>query len=139
MVSRDFEEALCNILEALSDLKGTLCIPKTAVLGAALIMSAAFALVVCRQGNGSPLKPTFLGPMPQMTDGKHDLSGIWLRERIVNPGTPEMLPWATALVQRRQADKLVDMPSARCLPMGVTLLGPTLTKFIQTSSVLVAL
>jgi hypothetical protein len=74
-----------------------------------------------------------------MVEGKPDLSGVWLRARVVNPATPEMLPWAAALVQRRVADNLIDMPSAKCLPMGVTLLGPTLTKFIQTSSVLVAI
>jgi hypothetical protein len=50
-----------------------------------------------------------------------------------------MLPWAAALVSERKQNNLKDMPSARCLPMGVSLLGPIVTKFVQTASVLVAI
>ena len=40
------------------------------------------------------------GPTPRMPDGKPDLSGVWYPQRIVDPGKPEMMPWAEAVFQR---------------------------------------
>ena len=50
-----------------------------------------------------------------------------------------MLPWAAALTRERIENHLNDAPSARCLPMGVSLLGPIVTKSVQTAAVLVVI
>jgi hypothetical protein len=102
-----------------------------------LCVCTRFACAAFAQGDRFPVKPPPSGPVPRMADGRPDLSGVWLRPRVVDAGTPEMLPWAAALAKQRAADNFKDMPSARCLPMGVSLLSPYLAKFIQTPSVLV--
>ncbi len=50
-----------------------------------------------------------------------------------------MLPSAAALTRERTENAFKDSPSARCLPLGVSLLGPILTKFVQTAAVLMVL
>jgi ketosteroid isomerase-like protein len=102
------------------------------LLAAALSGSTSFA-----QGDRFPVQPPPSGAAPRTLDGKPDLSGVWLRPRTVDPGRPEMLPWAVALLRERTEDNLKDAPAARCLPMGVSLLGPILTKFVQTHALLV--
>ncbi len=80
------------------------------------------------------------GPTPRMPDGKPDLSGMWLASFPKDPGNPEPLPWAAALIKERQATQNKDIPSSRCLPLGVvmsTFLFPY--KFVQTPRLLVML
>jgi len=112
---------------------------RTATVWFALCACSAFASAAFAQGDRFPKQPPRSGAIPRMIDGKPDLSGVWVRPRVVDPGSPEMRPWAAALAQQRAAENLKDMPSTRCLPMGVSLLGPILTKLIQASSVLVAI
>ena len=85
-----------------------------------------------------PAPPT--GPTPRMPDGKPDLSGFWA------PGPadqsedepPQGLPWVEAVVKARVANDLRDMPTARCLPNGVTQQAGR-GKFVQTPTLLVIL
>jgi hypothetical protein len=80
------------------------------------------------------------GPTPRMPDGKPDLSGMWLAAFPRDPGNPEPLPWAAAIIQERQANNNKDIPSSRCLPLGVimsTFLFPY--KLVQTPRLLVML
>jgi hypothetical protein len=63
------------------------------------------------------------GPTPRMPDGKPDLSGVWHPQRIVDPGKPEMKPWAEAVLKERAENQGKDFPQSRCLPLGLTLNG----------------
>jgi hypothetical protein len=77
-----------------------------------------------RNPDGSP---NLEAPAPRASDGKPDLSGIWLARRArfdlsqsLKPG--EVVPFqpaAKALFDERRANKSKDDPSARCLPTGL--------------------
>jgi hypothetical protein len=70
----------------------------------------------------SPHK-TPAGPTPHMPDGKPDLSGVWYPQRPVDPGKPEMKPWAETIFKERAENFHKDFPQGRCQPLGVLLSG----------------
>jgi hypothetical protein len=87
-------------------------------------------------------KPPLTGPAPRMPDGKPDLSGVWLPAIPIDSGfaQPEPLPWAAAVLKQRVEDHGKDIPSGRCLPLGVimsTFVFPY--QLVQTPKVLVML
>jgi hypothetical protein len=80
------------------------------------------------------------GPTPRMSDGKPDLSGFWA-PAPADPSEsvpPQGLPWVETEVKERIANDLRDMPTARCLPNGVTAQAGR-GKFVQTATLLVML
>lgn len=88
--------------------------------------------------NGS--HPTPKGPTPHTREGKPDLSGVWWPPKMVQPVEPVLLPRAAAIVKKWVATNAKDLPSARCLPNVVGLLGVVdVNKVIQTPTLLVIL
>jgi hypothetical protein len=78
------------------------------------------------------------GSTPRMPGGKPDLSGVWLPSFPTDNGNPELLASSAALLKERQANHGKDIPSSRCLPLGVvmsTFLFPY--EFVQTGKLLV--
>jgi hypothetical protein len=83
---------------------------------------------------------TPVGPTPRMPDGKPDLSGFWA-PGPTDPSEdepPQGLPWVEAVVKERIANELRDVPTARCLPNGVTAQAGR-GKLVQTPNLLVML
>lgn len=100
---------------------------------------------------GADGKPNMAAPAPKSTDGKVDLSGLWIAEdqkffmNLAN-GTKEedvpLLPWARALQQQREKNVHGDDPLGRCLPHGVPRIntnGMFPFKIVQTPGLVVIL
>ena len=72
-------------------------------------------------------KANLSAPAPHMADGRLDVSGIWLIDRVrfllnlaveLKPGETPFQPWAEELYNKRMADNGKDDPEAKCLPQG---------------------
>jgi hypothetical protein len=83
-----------------------------------------------------------VGPTPRTSDGKPDLSGVWLNGNysFSNMGGPLPLqPWAQELEAKRRATQGKDDPEARCLPTGVPRITPYPMQIVQSPTVVVML
>jgi len=58
------------------------------------------------------------GPVPLLSDGKPDLSGIWNGFGGSGQNAPDMLPWAAKVVADHRAKGGAEDFEARCLPGG---------------------
>jgi len=79
------------------------------------------------------------GAAPRMQNGNLDLSGYWSGGGSSDLGTPEFQDWALSLSRKRLADDLRDIPSGRCLPMGIVwpAIGGGPQRIVQSPGLLV--
>jgi hypothetical protein len=91
------------------------------------------------RGRGFRFPPGPPGPVPRLSDGKPDLTGIWNWDetRMVSQDTPEMLPWAEKIYQQRRATSSADDFETRCLPGGPPRSAPYHTALFSTPKLVV--
>jgi hypothetical protein len=88
------------------------------VLGTALAQDPAAPQAAGRgRGRGAPRKGP-AGPLPRLSDGKPDLTGIWNGFGGSGGDAPNMQPWAAKIVAEHRAREGADDFEARCLPGG---------------------
>ncbi len=94
------------------------------------------------------------GPVPRLSDGKPDLSGIWNGQQTVTPTgefesggpgsvpvntVPPMLPWAAKLQAERAKTLFADDFEARCLPGGPPRVPPYHIELFSTPKLVLML
>ena len=92
------------------------------------------------QGRGArPPGPP--GPLPRLTDGHPDLTGIWngFAGGARGADAPNMLPWATKVVADRRASQGAEDFEARCLPGGPPRAAPYHTALFSTPNLVLML
>jgi hypothetical protein len=57
------------------------------------------------------------GPTPRLTNGKPDLSGVWVGGPL-DLSRLDLQPWAEALLRERMDNHMKDWPPSYCLPAG---------------------
>ena len=88
-------------------------------------------------GRGAPKKGP-AGPLPSLSDGHPDLTGIW--NGFGGSGTtPNLQPWAAKIVADRRAANGAEDYEARCLPGGPPRAAPYHTSLFATPKLVLIL
>jgi hypothetical protein len=90
------------------------------------------------RGRGAPKKGP-AGPLPRLSDGHPDLTGIWNGFGGSGQAGPNMLPWAQQIVEERRAKNGAEDFEARCLPGGPPRAAPYHTAFFATPKLVLML
>jgi hypothetical protein len=109
------------------------------VLGTALAQDPAAPQAAGRgRGRGAPRKGP-AGPLPRLSDGKPDLTGIWNGFGGSGGDAPNMQPWAAKIVAEHRAREGADDFEARCLPGGPPRAAPYHTALFATPKLVLIL
>lgn len=79
------------------------------------------------------------GPVPRLSDGKPDLTGIWNGFGGSGQDAPDMLPWAAKVVADHRAKNGAEDYEARCLPGGPPRAAPYHTSLFATPKLVLML
>ncbi len=79
------------------------------------------------------------GPLPRLSDGHPDLTGIWNGFAGSGQPGPNMLPWAAKVVEERRAKNGAEDYEARCLPGGPPRAAPYHTALFATPKLVLML
>ena len=79
------------------------------------------------------------GPVPRLSDGKPDLTGIWNGFGGSGQDAPDMLPWAAKVVADHRATDGAEDYEARCLPGGPPRAAPYHTSLFATPKLVLML
>jgi len=90
------------------------------------------------RGRGAPRKGP-PGPLPRLSDGHPDLTGIWNGFGGSGQAGPDMLPWAQKVVEERRAKNGAEDYEARCLPGGPPRAAPYHTALFATPKLVLML
>ena len=80
-----------------------------------------------------------VGPLPRLSDGHPDLTGIWNGFGGSGQTAPAMLPWAAKVVEERRAKNGAEDYEARCLPGGPPRAAPYHTALFATPKLVLML
>ena len=90
------------------------------------------------RGRGAPRKGP-PGPLPRLSDGHPDLTGIWNGFGGSGQPNPDMQPWAAKIVEERRAKNGAEDYEARCLPGGPPRAAPYHTALFATPKLVLML
>jgi hypothetical protein len=90
------------------------------------------------RGRGAPRKGP-PGPLPRLSDGHPDITGIWNGFGGSGQPGPNMMPWASKIVEERRAKSGAEDYEARCLPGGPPRAAPYHTAFFATPKLVLML
>ncbi|MBV8728807.1 MAG: hypothetical protein JO336_03255, partial [Acidobacteriia bacterium] len=90
------------------------------------------------RGRGAPRKGP-AGPLPRLSDGHPDITGIWNGFGGSGQSGADMLPWAQKIVEERRAKNGAEDYEARCLPGGPPRAAPYHTSFFATPKLVLML
>lgn len=79
------------------------------------------------------------GPVPRLSDGHPDLSGVWNGFGGSGGESPNMLPWAAKVVADHRAKNGAEDFEARCLPGGPPRAAPYHTSLFSTPKLVLML
>ncbi|HEY2843556.1 MAG TPA: hypothetical protein VGJ09_07905 [Bryobacteraceae bacterium] len=88
-------------------------------------------------GRGGKKGPA--GPLPRLSDGKPDLTGVWNGFGGSGNDAPNMQPWAAKVVADHRAAGGAEDYEARCLPGGPPRAAPYHTSFFATPKLVLML
>jgi hypothetical protein len=91
------------------------------------------------RGGGRGAKKGPAGPLPRLSDGKPDLTGVWNGFGGSGNDAPNMLPWAAKIVAEHRAAGGAEDFEARCLPGGPPRAAPYHTSLFSTPKLVLML
>jgi len=94
------------------------------------------------KGPGRGAKKGPAGPLPRLSDGKPDLTGVWngfAGGAARGAPAPNIQPWAAKVIADRQASQGAEDFEARCLPGGPPRAAPYHTSFFATPKLVLML
>ena len=91
------------------------------------------------RGRGRAAKKGPAGPLPRLSDGKPDLTGVWNGFGGSGQDAPNMQPWAAKIVADHRANGGAEDFEARCLPGGPPRAAPYHTSFFATPKLVLML